>query len=353
MKRLTCFLEYFSFLIIASFGAIFNFILTNRNFGKTWALQISTWHRALRKGKKAIVIRRFEKEADEMAKKLFKSSDLVKKLKNFHPYDPKTKKGNFKQIGKTFYIKRFGRWEWFLQICKLSDQNSLRSADDVMCDRVFFDEFTTTTAKYALYKGNEANDLMDIFFSVKREHKVRFFFFGNREYIENPYFDYFGIRPPERSYEGVRRYRGGSIAVMVINNQPKERNEYDKKVRSLLQGTAYGDYIYENAYKEGNVFKRSKTPPGATKIYSVCVQSKPLTLSIHGGKVYVKQGVNKSDRIFSDEITGKYRNEMQLVRKDKNRFLFLERAVRANNLYYENESAYAALAPLLHKFGIR
>ena len=353
MKRLTCFLEYFSFLIIASFGAIFNFILTNRNFGKTWALQISTWHRALYHGKKAIIMRRFDKEVEEMAKKLFKSADLVKKLKKFQPYDPKTKKGNFKRIGKTFYIKRFGRWEWFLQICKVSDQNSLRSADDVMCDRVFFDEFTTTPAKYALYKGNEVQDLIDVFFSVKREHKVRFFFFGNREYIENPYFDYFGIRPPERGYEGVRRYRHGSVAVMVINNKPREKDEYDLKVRALFEGTAYGDYIYNNSYKEGYSFKRSKTPPEATKIYSVCIQSKPLTLSLHGGKLYVKQGVNKSDRIFSDIITGKYPHELQLVRKDKNRFLFLERAVRQNNVYYENESAFAALAPLLQKFGIK
>ena len=63
-------------------------------------------------------------------------------------YNPETKTGNVKQIGNTFYIKQGKSWTWFLKIVSLSDSNAMRSADDVDCDTIIFDEFTTTIDKY-------------------------------------------------------------------------------------------------------------------------------------------------------------------------------------------------------------
>ena len=61
---------YYNGLKMLSHNAIYNFVNTNRNFGKTWTFKYRAVKRALKKGKKTIWIRRFKKEAKECYKKL-------------------------------------------------------------------------------------------------------------------------------------------------------------------------------------------------------------------------------------------------------------------------------------------
>ena len=152
---------YYNGLKILSHNAIFNFVNTNRNFGKTWTFKYRAVKRALKKGKKTIWVRRFKKEVKECIKTMFKSKDL-QKFCNLIPYDKEKKTGNFKQEGNTFYILRKNKWIDFLKIYALSDSNAIRSTDDIDVDTIVFDEYTTTPAKYALYRGNEAEDFIDM-----------------------------------------------------------------------------------------------------------------------------------------------------------------------------------------------
>ena len=88
---------------IASYNAIFNFIISNRNFGKTWGAKKRAVKRAIKKGKKTIWIRTFKKEVKECIATFFKSRDLCE-FCDLIWYDKETKKGNLKQIGNTFYM---------------------------------------------------------------------------------------------------------------------------------------------------------------------------------------------------------------------------------------------------------
>lgn len=344
---------YFSFLLLLSYNAIYYFILTNRGFGKTWAIQIRTWRRAYKRGKKALIVRRFKKEAREMARKIYASADLIKKLRGFVPYDKKTGKGNFKRDGMTFYIKRGGRWVWFLQITALSDANGMRSADDVNCDTIYFDEFTTTPHRYRAYRGDEVTDFVDIFFSAKREHKITCFFLGNRESVANPYFRYFGITPMPSNYEGIRRYRSGSIVVQYVNNEQKEKNgDYDKKLRALFADTAYGNYIYNSEYKNANAFRRAKPPLKAAEYISLYWNGYPLTISVQDGFFYVKSGVDASRRIYCDVTPHKYKQEFQLIKRQRQIFSALMQAVFQNRMYYDSEATYEAMQSFYKWLGI-
>ena len=340
-------LLYFSLLAILSLNAIFNFINTNRNFGKTWAIQIRTWRRAYKRGKKAILIRRFKKEVKEQVRKLYSSPDLCAKLKGFIPYDAKTGKGNFKRNGNIFYIKRGGRWEWFLQVVALSDSNAMRSADDVNIDTIYFDEYTTTPRRYSAYRGNEVEDFIDIFYSIKREHKVRCFFFGNRESVTNPYFKYFGIRSMPSTYEGIRRYKNGTIAVQYINNKQKEKSDFDRQLKDLFAGTKYGDYIYKSEYKTQTAYKRAKTPKNAAEYISIYWDGTPFTISFYDGHYYVKRGVDKSRPIYCDVTTGIYPREFRLIRTQKRLFDAFTNALSLNIVQYENAETYEAIQPFI------
>ena len=176
-------------LKLLSHNSIYNFVLSNRNYGKTWAYKRRAFRRALKHGKKTLWLRMFEKEVKEATSTFYSSKDLQAYC-GISVYDKQSNpNGNFKQCGKTFYYRTSpkGKWHWFLKLCKLNDADAVRSADDVDMDTIVFDEFTKTPNKYKLYRGNIVTDFIDIFFSSKREHQVRCIFLGNKESINNPF----------------------------------------------------------------------------------------------------------------------------------------------------------------------
>lgn len=346
-------LEYINLCIIASFNAVFNYIITNRTYGKTWAMLIRSWRRAYKRGKKAIIVRLLAKEAKEFKNQLYKSKDLVKACKGLVPYDPETKKGNFRVNGKTCYIKRGGRWVWFLKVFACSDANAARAADDVDCDTIYFDEFMQTPENLARYRGDVVREFSDIFFSAKREHRVTAFLFGNREKVSNPFFEYFGIPPMPVGFEGLRRYRKKSHLVLYVNNEQKEKNAYDKAVRAAFENTAYGDFIYKNKAKTGDAFKRSKTPLKAALLLALEWKSIPILISAYGGNLYVKRGsVASAPAVYCDTPRGRYKNEYKIVRSMKPLFRPIVNAAALNRIYFENEAAQEACMPFLQWIGI-
>lgn len=346
-------LEYINLCIIASFNAVFNYIITNRTYGKTWAMLIRSWRRAYKRGKKAIIVRLLAKEVKEFKNQLYKSKDLVKACKGLVPYDPETKKGNFRVNGKTCYIKRGGRWIWFLKVFACSDANAARAADDVDCDTIYFDEFMQTPENLARYRGDVVREFSDIFFSAKREHRVTAFLFGNREKVSNPFFEYFGIPPMPVGFEGLRRYRKKSHLVLYVNNEQKEKNAYDKAVRAAFENTAYGDFIYKNKAKTGDAFKRAKTPAKAALLLALEWKSIQIVISAYGGNLYVKRAsVASAPAVYCDTPRGRYKNEYKIVRSMKPLFRPIVNAAALNRIYFENEAAQEACMPFLQWIGI-
>lgn len=334
--------KYFSALPILSYNAVFMFINSNRGYGKTWALKRRAFRRAEKHGKKTIWLRRFKKEVKECAETFYASKDLREYIGTMGLYDAETKRGNMKQQGRTFYIKRGNKWTWFLKIYSLSDANAARSADDVDCDTIIFDEYTTTPEKYRRYRGNEVTDLIDLFYSAKREHKLQVFFLGNKEGYENPYFSYFGIKTLPEEYEGIRTYRNGSIAVQQINNKPVERTDYDRKVKDLFKGTAYGDYIYNSEYKVKTGLKPRKMPSNAAVYIQLNWNNVPLKVGLYNGFFYVNGHIDITQPVYTDKPLHKYKKEFLLVKRQKRFFTALINAISDSRIYYESEAIYEA-----------
>lgn len=336
--------KYFCNLIILSFNAIFNFIISNRNYGKTWAFKIRAWARAFKRGKKTLWIRRFKKEVRSASESFYESKDLCAKLKGFERYNPETKKGNFKQIGHTFYIKRNGKWTWFLKIVCCSDSNAMRSADDVDCDTMVYDEFTTTPERYKRYRGNEVEHFIDAFYSAKRNHIVKCFFLGNKESVSNPFFDYFGIKPLPESFEGIRKYRHGSIVVQQINNLPENKTEYDNKLNYLFDGTSYGNYIYSSETKNKPKIKLGVAPKDNYTYFQSVFNGKNIRILSSGNIYYIDDKINNSQHVYSyPSITNKYTHEHTLIRAYKRNFTSLINAIADNRVRYSNHAIYESI----------
>lgn len=336
-------------LRVLSYNGVFTSVNSNRNYGKTWTFKKRAFRRAMKHGKKTIWIRLLRKESKQCASEFFKSVDLLRYC-GITLYDKETNpNGNVKQEGRTFYYRRNAKqpWQWFVKVFALSENDAIRSADDVKVDTIVFDEYTKTQDKYMRYRGNIVNDFIDIFFSIKREHKVRCILLGNKEGHSNPFFIYFGITPPPSSFEGIRTYRKGSFVLQQINNKADEDGDYNEKTSALLEGTSYGNYIYKSAYKTESGLRPRKTPIRATLYVQLMFRSCPLKISVCDGYFYINRRIDTSKAIYCDSLPHKYSKERLLVRRQKRFFYGFVEALADNRVYYDDELTHEAAMPFI------
>ncbi len=340
-----------------SYNGIITAILSNRNYGKTWTFKKRAFKRALKHGKKTLWLRLFKKEVKEAVNTFYNSKDLQKYC-GISIYDKDTNpQGNLKQLGSTFYYRKkikgkWTKWTWFLKVYALSDAGAVRSADDVDVDTIIFDEFTKPVQKYRRYNGNITNDFIDILFSSKREHQVRCILIGNKESVNNPIFTYFNIKPMPTQWEGIKVFRKGSFVLQQINNKEETQSEYGMKMNALLNGTAYGNYIYNSAYKNETGFKQRKTPSSALIYCQLVMETQPLKISVNNGLFYVNMKVDNTRRIYCDALQHKYKNELLLVRKQKRFFVAFINALADNRVFYDSAQTYEAIQPFLQWLSI-
>lgn len=332
-------------LRVLSYNAIITAIVSNRTYGKTWLFKKRAFRRAMKHGRKTLWLRVFRNEAKECAMNFYSGAKLIK-FCGVSMYDKETNpNGNCKQCGSVFYYRRkpSQKWTWFLKIACFSDAGKLRGFDDEKLDTIVADEIMKTKTQMARYHGDFINDMCDIFFSAKREHQVRIIALGNKEYINNPLYTYFNIKPLPHTFEGIRTYRDGSFVVLQVNNKQKGDTDYDNKVKALFKGTRYGNFIYGNQYKTQMPFKPRKTPQGATLYCQLIFNSLPLKIVCHNGFYYVSQKIDGSKRVYCDELKGKYKNELLLVRRQKRLFVSYENALADNRVYFDSEATFEAV----------
>lgn len=334
---------HFNGLSIFSYNAIFNFINTNRNLGKTWIFKYRAVKRALKRGKKCIWVRTFENEVKECINTFFSSKDL-RKFCGLVEYNKKTSpNGNFYRQGNTFYIKRKNKFVWFLKVVRVGSDNAMRSADDVDVDTIVYDEYTTTPQKIRYYNGNLVDNFIDMFISAKREHKVNCYFLGNKENVINLFFNYFNLKNIDLSKEFIKLYKNNSILVCNINNIPKEKNEYDKKLKCLFENTNYGNYLYKSKYKNENKIKCQKTPPQATNYLQLYINNTPIKISHYNGIFYINNNIDTNLQTYVLERQNKFKKEILLINRYKKYLQGFINALSNNDVYYNNLNTYTII----------
>lgn len=335
---------YINFTPILSYtNAIFYFVDTVRNIGKTWGIGRLAWRREFKRHKKTIYVRRFKKEAKEAADSFYESVDFSNFCTGLVKFDPATKKGNFKKRGRTFYIKRCGRWEWFFKVAYVSDAQTFRSADDVACDLILYDEYTTTPEKYALYRGNEVEHFIDLVVTIARQHPIRCIFTGNKESHQNPYYSYLGITPPPSNFEGIKQYKGGSIVIYQRNTQlaDSKNTAFQSKLSKALKGTPYGAYLFSGAYKREPKLKYYQVPRDANGYVQVRFKGELLKITTKGDYFYINDKPDASVGVLTDNVAGGNRLDIQINKRlHKTQLKDLEIAIAENRIRYNSAKTY-------------
>ena len=333
--------NYINYLPIYSRHAIFNLIEAPRDVGKTFTAKLWGTKRFLKCGKKFVWVRRTEEETKVAKGKFFKKKHL--KMLGISPEDVRIK-GNYG------YIKRGRKWVDFVEFCSLATAEKQRSVDDEDYDFMFVDEAFATPAKRAVYKGDEVRDFIDLFISKKREHKMTAFLIGNKETINNPYFQYFGITPPPDGFEGVRMFRNGTVCVWTFSDFV-ESEDHDQ-MTALLQGTPYYEYMFKGAAKCATPVRLEKTPKNA-RFYCAFDFGTPVTISRHNGRFFARGGLDPSRNVFvSRETMGKYAVQILCTRRDKTRFAGVERAYKSNSISYDTNLTAETVLSIFEQIGI-
>lgn len=336
-------MKFYTTYEITSYGAIFNFIITERNVGKTTAFKARQLLKFRATGKKTVWVRRYKNEKKATANKFYNKK--ICKIAGV-PFSRVKCDGN-----KCYYLNDAGKWKDFLEIVTVSEATSHRSADDPATADIIFDEFAVTSARSRYYRGNEVEDFIDLFISKKRVNDVHVYFLGNKEAFYNPYFKYFNIPKFEDNFEGIRTFRNGSIAVQILRGVPDQINDvYDGKIKNLFANTPYGEYLTNNAVKGTITAQIKACPPNAQRVFQIDFTT-PLTVYQYGKDLYVKNGVDKYRRVFTD-VPKEYHNNYVLRASDKALFAGVFERYKNGRIFFDTPDVAESFRPFLKLFAM-
>lgn len=330
----------------------FYFINSVRNTGKTSAFIKRAIYRFLKYGRTTIWLRRFKNEYKTCKNKFFKKwivdtmrkqyKNLFKSVLDFRVI------GNKGQVLKA--SKNGNKWHNFIEFMYLSQSQEYKSGDDDTTDTIIFDEYTTSQHRYKRYRGNEVNDLLDLYISAKREKPYfKVFFIGNKETINNPYLSYWNIKPFKTDFTGFKTYNDNTILVYQLATQLKkeqEQQKQDDKLKKLFNGTPYLNYYFKgNAKTINNIaFKRYKMRQ--QDLFVMCDIDGKFSIYKFKDGIYISSIFDKTKQVIVNEHKN-YKKEYLIKSNDKP---FLKNIIgyyKINKVWYENEIVYESFINLL------
>lgn len=336
-----------------SYNGLFTIILGARNVGKTWGAKRKIVRRFMKNGKKTIWVRRTITEARECVDSFFDGKDL-QQFCGIDIYEKHTNpKGRVKRRGNKFYMKRGKKWVWFLKIMPLTKVKDMRSSDDVDCNFIVFDEFTTTPEKYRLYRGNECKDFIDLFITIMRHHGGRALLMGNKESVFNPILQYFKIPPIPTNFEGVRRYRSGTIVIKQRNSIVEQHTDYERQLKRLLMGTDYGDYMYEGKTKAQPKIRLEMQPKDALGYIQLYTRGVHLNVKTKNGIYYVGDKNDLTANVYCLEYSPTIPKARTLNKVEHRRRLRpLMLAIVDNRIKYSSYATYEQFQYIIKWLGM-
>lgn len=346
-------LNYFTITKALSYNAVFHFIYSTRNIGKTWALKMRALMRFIKHGKKTTWIRRFKSEVEETMQKHpdgttdFFSPKMLKLLKVDSSKIIIKKNKIYYNISKT----DDARWVWFIEFIPLSSQQKYKSVDDAKIDTIVFDEFTTSQSKYNQYKGNEVNDFFNLFVTKMRDNKIKCFFLGNKETFHNPYFNALGIDTPKIDFNGIKTYKDGTILVWQLNDYLTRGTDYEDKVKKLFEGTHFHTYLYggQTAIEVKTPFKTK--PHGSIVYLQYLKDNAGYTIYRKGDIFYFEKGIDRQQTVYTFDMTMTDYRTYILQSTDRKFMTPLRQAYRLYSIYPKDDESYEAMVYFISNMG--
>lgn len=256
---------------ILSHNKLLNFVLSNRGGGKTFNATQWCIDNYKRTGRQAMWVRRYDTELTGEKGILTggKFFDNVTKVpvEGFVDGIPKgaeiDSSGNFVNLYPNDELTIDGyegkiNGETAIHFVALSTSRKLKSVNFPLVNKMIVDEFIIGGDNKNSYLTNEVEILLDLMETVDRlRDELRVLMLANSVSINNPYFQYFKIKPRKD-----RRFQVyGEICVEMFTDKAFIAKKKQTRMGRLVSGTRYGAYAIENEWLLDNeTFVEPKSP---------------------------------------------------------------------------------------------
>lgn len=256
-------LKFYNFSYIDSFRAVFMFILGARGLGKTWGAKYKAIKKALHSDEQFIYMRRYK-------------TDLKTTRTFFADIEDKFPEWDFRVNGDLAQAAHASTrnddkrsWKDIGYFIALSVSGTKKSQSFHHVTTIIYDEFIIEKGNIP-YIQNEVKVFLEFYNTVDRyKDKTKVYFLANAVAIDNPYFIYWDIKPPENNK--VFTMHDGFMALHFPDSA--EFVEGVKKTRFgkflLKTDPDYVDYAMNNKFADNHQMLIGKKPSHAEYLFTL------------------------------------------------------------------------------------
>ena len=253
---------HFSSRTIDGYGLPFNFIVSEREAGKSTDIWLKCYNQWKKDGSTSLVVRRkithiTKAYIDDISKIINKFTDDNVKFE----YPLSSLKDGIVDININGKI--------FIRVCALStDITALKSLVLLNLKYIIFDEFICNQRFGEKYLKDECTKFMEVYNTFRREsHGLKCYFLGNPYSLYNPYFMFFNV-DTSKLKRGVIMSDKKSYVIQCYEITP-ELKEYILSVNPLYQfDNSYTKYAFEGQnVNDQNIVIHKECPPNFRLMY--------------------------------------------------------------------------------------
>ena len=340
---------------IQSYGALTNFILSDRSDGKTFNIKAKGFARWLKDKSQYVYLRRWKSEIplemyttfyDEVISAVenntltcptIEEKRLIEQIVDYEFYGTKT----------AVYVRKKGtkQWEVICYLFPLTMSSKKKSVLKVQkITHIEYDEFVALDGRYM---QGEMVILMEFYKSVDRDRiSTVMSLYGNRIDNFNPFFDFFDIHMGIQK-ERIKLYKNNTVAIQIYVSKEHREEREKSRFNDMVHGTAY------QGYNEGGTLFNDVVKLSTTDNCSYLMSFKT---DIGSGSIYVRENkivVSSKQRKDGDVLVDKIYNtgRQEYICKFGKIPQWLKSHVRTGRLFYDNEKTYHSFEPILNKIG--
>lgn len=328
---------YYNYDKLFSRNAVINIVSGGRGIGKTYGAKKFVIGRAINKGEQFIFMRRYREELQASAKTF--TADIGHEWPDYD-FRVEQKELQFAPIATRDVKPREWRTAGFF--IPLSIAQNYKSTAYPNVTTIILDEFIKETSSTSPYLRNEADALVNFYFTVDRgQDRARLLMLSNAVTIDNPYFVKWGIQPDQEGEWVIKD--NGFIAAHFPDSDLFQKSIYKTRFGKWIAGTEYAQYAVGNVFKDNHEEMIQAKPPSAKPMFNMEVEAGTFGVWLDAipGEWYVTRKTPSLEKTVVLDAHRMGEDKVMWARSD-DRLGILKRAFRRGRMSFEDPLVRAA-----------
>ena len=334
---------HFNYSEIDGYAKPFNFIISEREAGKSTATWLKVYNKFKKEGKPSIVIRRQIADITEVY-----ITDIQEVINKFMPEDEKLqfifKKGSLKEGIADIKLLVNGEEKLFLRVVALSNPMSrIKSLIVRNLAYIIFDEFICNMRLGEKYLPDEAFKFKEVYNTFQREtSNLKAYFCGNPYSLYNPYFVWIGV--PTNKLKRGTILAGKDWVVQCYEIKPELKKLILERNPLYRFDDSYTKYAFDGtAINDMNIRIREKCPQNYQLKHVFRIEGKYIGYYVNTGDPLENASFwcgiidysGKRRKIYCFDFNDLVQHTVLMSNIDKINWFRLMNAIRYRDIEYE------------------